>query len=94
MQLNLFVVVVHCMKFWIGIPGAIAILELGGGYGPVRGLVEFDALPAGSSQRTYRVRKSKKVWVLDSGFHTVLSGFFVSGTWILDSNRKRDSGFL
>jgi len=49
------------MKLWIGIPCAIAILELGEGYGPVRGLVEFDALPAGSSQRTYHVRKSKTV---------------------------------
>ena len=33
MQLNLFFVVVHCKKLWIGIPGAIAILGLGGGYG-------------------------------------------------------------
>ena len=52
MQLNLFFVVVHCMKLWIGIPGAIAILGLGGGYGPVI---------KGSSHRTYRVRKSKTV---------------------------------
>ena len=29
-------------------------------------------------------RESKKV--LDSGFHTVDSGFFVSGTWIPDTN--------
>ena len=85
MQLNLFFVVVHCMKLWIGIPGAIAILGLGGGYGPVI---------KGSSHRTYRVRKSKTVWVLDSGFHTVLSGFFVSGAGILDSNHKQNSGFL
>ena len=52
MQLNLFFVVVHCMKLWIGIHGAIAILGLGGGYGPVC---------KGSSHRTYRVRKSKTV---------------------------------
>ena len=32
--------------------------------------------------------------VLFSGFHGVDSGFFFSGTWILDSNYKRDSGFL
>ena len=40
MQINLFVVVVHCMKLWIGIPSAIAILELGGDYGPVRVVVK------------------------------------------------------
>lgn len=39
-QPNLFLVVVHCMKLWIGIPSAIAILELGGGYGPVRVVVK------------------------------------------------------
>ena len=51
MQLNLFFVVVHCMKLWIGIPSAIAILMLGGGLRTGKG----------SSQRTYRVRKSKTV---------------------------------
>ena len=38
------------------------------------------------------VRESKTV--LDSGFHAVDSRFFVSGTWVLDSNRQWDSGFL
>ena len=38
------------------------------------------------------VRKTKRV--LDSGFHSLDSGFFASGTWIQDSNRSRDSGFL
>ena len=37
-------------------------------------------------------RKSKTV--LDSGFHAVNSGSFVSTTWIPDSNRQWDSGFL
>ena len=32
--------------------------------------------------------------VLDSGFQALESGLFVSGTWILDSNRHQDSGFL
>ena len=31
---------------------------------------------------------------MDSGFHALDSGFFVSEIWIPDSNRKRDSGFL
>jgi len=31
---------------------------------------------------------------VDSGFHALDSGFFVSEIWIPDSNRKRDSGFL
>ena len=40
------------------------------------------------------VREPKTV--LDSGLYAMDSGFkvFVSGTWILDSNRHRDSGFL
>ena len=48
---------------------------------------------------SHYVRKSKTV--LDSGFHAVDSrfqtinfGFLVSGTWIPDFNRYRDSGFL
>ena len=32
--------------------------------------------------------------VLNSGFYAVDSWFFVSGTWIPDSNNKWDSGFL
>ena len=31
---------------------------------------------------------------MDSEFHALDSGFFVSEIWIPDSNRKRDSGFL
>ena len=31
---------------------------------------------------------------IDSGFQVLDSGPFVGGTWIPDSNRKRDSGFL
>ena len=45
-----------------------------------------------------QIRESKTV--LDSGFHAVDSrfqqldsGFFVSGTWISDSNRKCDPDF-
>ena len=30
---------------------------------------------------------------LDSGFQVLDSGFFVSGTWILNSNHDKDSGF-
>ena len=51
------------------------------------------------SAETRRARESKTV--MDSRFHTVASGlqvmdseFFVSRTWILDSNRLWDSGFL
>jgi len=32
--------------------------------------------------------------VVDSGFQVLDSRFFVSGTWIRDSNRLRDSEFL
>ena len=31
---------------------------------------------------------------MDSGFHALDSGFFVSEIWIPDSSRKRDSEFL
>ena len=31
---------------------------------------------------------------MDSGLLVLDSGFFVSGPWIPDSNRQRDSGFL
>ena len=37
------------------------------------------------------VKESKRSWILlhamDSGLQLLDSGFFVSGTWILDSNR-------
>ena len=48
------------------------------------------------------VRESQTIFDLDSGFHAMDSGFqvldsgwfFVSGTWIPDSDRKWNSGFL
>ena len=48
------------------------------------------------------VRESQTIFNLDSGFHAMDSGFqvldsgwfFVSGTWIPDSDRKWNSGFL
>ena len=50
-------------------------------------------------KESHQVRESKTV--LDSGFHAMdsglqvlYSGFFISGTWILHSNRQWDSGFL
>ena len=51
------------------------------------------------TKESHQVRESKTV--LDSGFHAMdsglqvlYSGFFISGTWILHSNRQWDSGFL